>query len=99
MTAKRTYSSSIYPRLKDQDGDFEGVIGLTVTDNNGEHVCVAADSHGDHGTTAGYGEIAIIELYQGKLRLLVWADINREDPTHVIDLSGALESNRNKESD
>jgi hypothetical protein len=25
--------------------------------------------------------------------LLVWADINQEDPTHVIDFSGALNSN------
>jgi hypothetical protein len=27
-------------------------------------------------------------------KLYVWGDINQEDPTHVIDLSGALEVNR-----
>jgi hypothetical protein len=27
----------------------------------------------------------------GKLILRVWADINQEDPTHVIDLTGAKE--------
>jgi hypothetical protein len=25
---------------------------------------------------------------------VVWADINQEDPTHIIDLEGARESNR-----
>ena len=39
-----------------------------------------------------------LELYEGKVRLLVWADINKEDPTHTIDLSGALESSRQTDS-
>lgn len=29
------------------------------------------------------------EIYEGRLQVVVWADINAEDPTHVIDLSGA----------
>jgi hypothetical protein len=28
------------------------------------------------------------------MRLVIWADINQQDPTHIIDLSGALESKR-----
>jgi hypothetical protein len=35
-----------------------------------------------------------IEWYDGKPRVLIWADINDEEPTHIIDMSGALESNR-----
>lgn len=35
-----------------------------------------------------------LEHYEGKFQLLVWADINQEDPTHIIDLSGARESER-----
>ena len=31
----------------------------------------------------------LMELHRGKLRLIVWADIRQEEPTHVIDLSGA----------
>jgi hypothetical protein len=41
----------------------------------------------------------VLEQYKGKMRLLVWGDINREDPTDIIDLSGALESNRKDEED
>ena len=35
----------------------------------------------------------LLELYNGKIRLLVWNDINCQDPT-IIDLSEALEKNR-----
>ena len=40
-----------------------------------------------------------LEFYDGKWRLHVWADINQEDPTRSIDLSGALESNRQVSSE
>ena len=40
------------------------------------------------------GAVAYIEFYEGKYTLRVWADINQEDPTHSIDLSGAYESER-----
>jgi len=35
------------------------------------------------------GPVIGLELYEGKPMLKVWADINSEDPTHNIDLSGA----------
>lgn len=36
-----------------------------------------------------FGQVIYLEINKGKPRLLVWADINQENPTHVIDLSGA----------
>ncbi len=36
----------------------------------------------------------LLERHRGKLRLVVWANINQQEPTHIIDLSEALESNR-----
>lgn len=42
-------------------------------------------------------EIIMIEQSEGKLRLIVWGDINEEDPTHIINLNGARESRREKE--
>ena len=42
----------------------------------------------------GYGAPIFLGYNEGKFTLYVWADINQEDPTHTIDLSGALESNR-----
>lgn len=35
-----------------------------------------------------------LEFCDKKWELFVWSDINQEDPTHRIDMSGALEANR-----
>ncbi len=57
-------------------------------------VSIYAEGHGDFGSAEGHGTPVFLELHRGRLRLLVWDDINREDPTHDIDLSGATESRR-----
>lgn len=44
----------------------------------------------------GYGSPIILELWEGRLRLCVWNDINAEDPT-IIDLEGARENTRTPE--
>jgi hypothetical protein len=46
------------------------------------------------GTWDGSYAPVLLERHVGKIRLVVWADINQQDPTHIIDLSGALESRR-----
>lgn len=54
---------------------------------------------GELGTTSCYdGDYApiVIEWYDGVPRIIIWADINDQDPTHVIDMSKALESNRHE---
>jgi len=38
-----------------------------------------------------------LEVYQGKLRVHIWADVNKEDPTHSIDLEVARETARKEE--
>ncbi len=49
---------------------------------------------GTCGMAEGQGQVVSLEKYEGKWVLHVWADINEEDATHRIDLSGALESVR-----
>ena len=46
------------------------------------------------GTWDGPYAPILLERHEGKIRLVIWADINQQDPTHIIDLSGALESKR-----
>ena len=41
------------------------------------------------------GTVILVEFYEGRWWLRVWADINDEDPTHIIDLSGAELEHRN----
>ena len=45
------------------------------------------------GTWDGPYAPILLERHEGKIRLLVWANINQQEP-QIIDLSGALESKR-----
>ena len=49
------------------------------------------DGLGTNGMLPGHGPPLYLECEAGKWRLHVWADINSEDPTHMIDLDGASE--------
>lgn len=79
--------------LKDAHPDHVGrlPIRLGVSPNG---VSFYPDGYGHCGTAAGHGTPVFVELYKGELRVIVWADINREDPTHVISLTGAREDHR-----
>lgn len=68
----------------------------TSFDLEGEYpgLSLSLEGHGLYPMPPGYGEVIHLEYRDGKPMLHVWADINQEDPTHSIDLSGAHESNR-----
>ena len=67
------------------------VLRLEKEDSSVE---LSIEGMGTAGMAEGKGAPIYIEFYDGKWMLHVWADINQEDATHRIDLSGALESNR-----
>lgn len=50
--------------------------------------------YGDCTSKDNCGCPIVLEIWEGQLRLVVWADINSEDPTHIIDLENARESKR-----
>ncbi|HET6574107.1 MAG TPA: hypothetical protein VFG68_10925 [Fimbriiglobus sp.] len=79
--------------LTDAHPDHEGrlPIRLAVSPNG---VSLYAEGYGDMGTMPGHGTPVFVELYRGELRVIVWADISQEDPTHVISLAGAREDRR-----
>lgn len=71
-----------------------GKVTVRIRPNN-----IAIDIHGCGVACMqeGFGEVIYLEQQDGKTRLLVWTDINREDPTHVIDFDGAKEENREED--
>lgn len=62
---------------------------VEVTSNS---IAIGFRGYGEAEAAVGYGRPIFIEHYDGKLALRVWSDINDADPTHTIDLHGALES-------
>ena len=67
-------------------------IGLTTA------LLISPEGYGECNALGGKGSPIMLEIWEGKLRLIVWADINQEDPTHIIDLEGARETNRKPET-
>jgi hypothetical protein len=52
--------------------------------------------HAGTGCNDGDYPPIIIEWWDGVPRIVIWGDINDQDPTHIIDMSKALESNRHE---
>ena len=78
--------------IKDVNGDFPGKSRVEISREKGK---LAIIIHPDgYGTLDGdYGPI-LLERHEGQIRLVVWGDINKEDPTHTICLDGAMEARR-----
>ncbi len=56
---------------------------------------IEPEGYSDHGTADEFdSSIVILEVHEGRLRVLIWSDINEEEPTHTIDLEGARRSAR-----
>lgn len=68
-------------------------------DKADEGVYLRPTGTGDLSTDEGHGWPVLVETYNGKPQVVIWADINQEDPTHIIDLSLAIESNRRETGD
>ena len=58
------------------------------------YYALSVKGYGDYTSKDGEGSIAILEIFEGELRLIVWADINQEDPTHIINLEQSKETYR-----
>jgi hypothetical protein len=80
-------------RLKDADPDYTDKLPIRLEVSPGG-ISLYAEGFGDHGSAENHGSPVYVELHRGILRLVVWADINKEGPTHVIPLNGAREDRR-----
>lgn len=78
-------------------GAMESSTGLPVSINGhcAGGIGITPYGYGDACASDGHGCPIVLDFDDdGHLCLWVWADINQEDPTHRIDLEGALESKR-----
>ena len=81
-------------RLLDADDESDGKLSVSIKVVNNRMILLSAEGFGDCSSKDGHGCPVAIEYYRGRLRVIIWSDINEEDPTHVIDLEGARECNR-----
>jgi hypothetical protein len=58
--------------------------------DHGRGLQIFVEGHGEKTAMPGKGTPIYIEIWEGKLRVILWSDINKEDG-QVIDMDGARE--------
>jgi hypothetical protein len=79
--------------LIDADPDHDANLPIRLA-GSPHGVSLFALGYGDRTSAEGHGSPVFLELHKGELRLLVWGDINAEEPTHIIPLGEAREHRR-----
>ena len=80
-------SQSLTTHLNDADSESSETLQVRVTANDSA-ISIFPAGYGDFGSAPGHGCPVFLELYQGRLRLIVFSDINNQEPT-IIDLEAA----------
>lgn len=79
-------------KLADADSESLGTLPVRIEASDFA-ISIFPQGHGDFGSADGHGCPLFIEFYRGCLRVIVFPNINIEDPK-IIDLSGAREDLR-----
>lgn len=86
--------------VSDSEHANESVAGQVSVEKDNLALLVTIDGYNVHDSAdeAGFRDPGtapiLLERFHGELRLIVWADINNSDPTHIISLKDARTSNR-----
>jgi hypothetical protein len=62
---------------------------LAVVKVSRSQICIHIEGFGDNTSGDDYGEPIVIDLHDNKLQVFLWSNINNEEPTHKIDMTGA----------
>jgi hypothetical protein len=82
-------------RLDDINPDQTTALVVCAKNEDDDGLAISLGGHSTKTSLDGFDDaVLFLELKDGKPTLYVWADINDEDPTHTIDLSGAHVSRR-----
>jgi hypothetical protein len=84
----KKFNVTVFSQAPDDDTKIE----CKIESVNGI-LFISPKGYGDYASEDGYGTPIAVEIWDGHLRVLVWDDINKEDP-RILDLEGAKESLR-----
>ena len=79
-------------KLVDQGDGGTEVAGTVIATDMGTLI-VRLDGYGDACSGEGHGFPIMVEVLNGEVRVVLWSEINQHDPTHVVPMEGARESN------
>jgi hypothetical protein len=92
---------------KDEDARFVTTLTDPMTKKKrevvisvvGGQLLIHVEGYGDKCSINGEGQPIMLDWMAGRLEVIVWSNINEEDPTHYIRMEGAMESERIEEDD
>ena len=88
----RSDQKSLDLKLADADSESLGSLSIRIVASDFA-ISVYPQGYGDCDSADGHGCPLFIDLYQGRLRVVAFPNINNENP-QIIDLSGAKEDTR-----
>ncbi|MFA5766472.1 MAG: hypothetical protein WC919_00925 [Candidatus Paceibacterota bacterium] len=90
-----TTTGTMFTRLRDVNSEKAGEVGVDIQNDNDCGVGIYVDQHSTKTAADDHPDAVVyLEIENGRPILRVWADINSEEPTHTIDLSGAHVNHR-----
>jgi hypothetical protein len=89
--SKETFTISIKEQCTDSPAK---AVRVNVLSEAGK-LWIQPEGYGDKTSADGHGYPVSLEILQGRLRLIVFSDINAEDP-QIIDMENAKETARNR---
>jgi hypothetical protein len=96
MKCKKNKIRRCHFLLKEQDSEIpKSLLPIKILYEGGK-IWIQPKGYGNKVIQDGYGYPISIEIWEGRLRLVVFDNINSEEPT-IIDLEDARESNRVEE--
>jgi hypothetical protein len=79
--------------LEDRSNPKRPPVAVTLTaDEPG--IGLKFEGYGTAAMPEGGGELVIVELFAGRMQMKVWADIKREQHTHLVEFDYAKEGRR-----
>ncbi len=91
----KSQKTTLEVKLADADSESLGTLPIRIEASDFA-ISIYPQGHGDFGSADGHGCPLFLELYQGRLRVVAFCDINEQDPT-ILDLSWAKEDRRSSE--
>ena len=89
----KTAELNIEVSMRDM-GNEEAPHGKAKIHANNEMISLGFNGYGEKNGIDGQGTPVVVEMYKGHPRVLIWSDINQEDPTHIVSLEHAAEKLR-----
>ena len=72
------------------------VTGEVKVAGDGQWLEINIEGYGENDSEPGFGSPILVELWEGRLRVITFPDINSEE-AKIVDVEGARETNRKPE--